>query len=234
MTDVDGFVARVAQPECVGYRLSDGGRVNLILLHPDIRWHSLERARAVVDGLVSMPRLWGLRRETVAQLRRVSADLARIAPLRPLYGADGPAVPDRAEDVRLPASARGLQGYQINFATERYDRVRAAARAQLGPPSGPGSLSRMTPPGSRGEVLEWAGEHTVAILRQHGPLDASGYLLVLTRAYLTLLAERPGTAEAPSPPSPLPRPNPTSHAWFLEIVESFAWARETAKAGPMP
>jgi hypothetical protein len=62
----------------------------------------------------------------------------------------------------------------------------------------------------------------------------SGYLVVLTRAYLTLLAERPGAPEAPPAPSLLPRPNPTSHAWFLEIVESFSWARETAKAGPMP
>ena len=55
VTDVEGLIARVAQPECVGYRFAEGLRVNLILLYPEIKWQRVRytmKNRKMSKGLV--------------------------------------------------------------------------------------------------------------------------------------------------------------------------------------
>ncbi len=216
VVDVEGFGARVAQPECVGYRFSAELQVNLILFYPEIKWHSLDRSRVVVDNLLSLRRMWALRREAVGALERFSARLAALSPLRELYGGGEPVFPDMAEDFHLPDAVRGLQGYQVNFPQYEYDSMKSALLSQLGPPT------RRASEAAGGEALEWIGDDTQAVLKG-GSANASGSFVVVTRWYVELLAERKKDVKSRFADRPL-----MSYPWVIQIVERFEWARDSA------
>src|SRR5262249_40321410 len=104
--DVDGYVALVLQPECVGYRFSDELTVNLILIFPDVKWHAIEQSRLVVDNLLAFRKMWGLDQQTVGYLERWSRVLDRRLRQRSLYGAQRPVVSDMAYGtLDLPEAA---------------------------------------------------------------------------------------------------------------------------------
>jgi hypothetical protein len=210
IADVEGYVAVVAQPECVGYRFAADLTVNLVLIYPEIKWHGLEQSRLVVENLLTLRTIWGLAPETTARLERWSAELDRLSRLRTLYGTDAPVFPDMAyHTFDLPEAGRGLQGYQINFRRDQYVTVKAALIRQLGAPT------RETDD----EVLEWLGDKTVAVMRERGNAAASGYFVVITRAYLDLV--KTGLAANVV----TRRSTPYSRPWFLQLVEGFDWAR---------
>jgi hypothetical protein len=215
VVDVEGYVARVAQPECVGYRFSAELRVNLILFYPEIKWHSLDRSRLVVDNLLSLRRIWGLHRETVADLERFSARLAALSPLRGLYGGGRPVFPDMSEAFQLPDSGRGLQGYQVTFPQHQYDAMKSALLSRLAPPT------RQTLETASGEVLEWTGNSTHSVLKTGGGADGSGYFFVVTKRCVNLPVEGERSPEM----GLALRPNLMSYPWFIQLVEGFEWAR---------
>jgi len=224
VADVGSYLARVAQPDCVGYRFSEHHRVNLILLYPDIKWRSFDQSRSLVDQLRSERRMWGLSRETVATLDRVSAQLAALAPLRRLHGADGPVFPDMGDAFDLPGHVRGLQGYQINFATAQYDAMRSRLVIELGRPT------RTSRHPVSGETLEWRDDSARATLKERGGADASGYLAVVTTRYLDFLAAQKGVTGDSTRPlaraATTLRPNVMSYPWFVQVFEWFDWARD--------
>ncbi len=229
IADVEGYVAVVAQPECVGYRFSSHLTVNLMLIYPDIKWHSLENSRLVVDNLLAFRHLWGLAPDTIARLERWSAELDRRSRLRMRYGTREPVFPDMAYGtLDLPEAARGLQGYQLNFRREQYVAMKAALMKGFGAPTRQshegGQAAAGTP--ATGEVLEWLGEGTVAVMKEHGRTAASGYFVILTRDYSELLTA------APAHDVPTQRPTPMSYPWFLQLVEGFEWARDRESPGP--
>ena len=223
IADVRGYVARVAQPECVGYRFADHLTVNLILIYPDVKWHDLEKSRLVVDNLIALRRIWGLAPETVIHLKRWSAELERRSRVRMRYGTEAPAFPDMAHyTFDLPEAAQGLQGYQINFPRDRYVTMKAALTKQFGPPTRQANEDGHTTSGASGagQVMEWLGERTVAVMKEHGSTAASGYFVIITRAYLELI--KTGLAADVV----AWRSTPFSYPWFLQMVERFDWARD--------
>ena len=212
IAEVEGVVARVAQTECLGYRFADGLVVDLFLLYPDIRWHSLEASRATVRNLLDHRRMWGLDRYTVTMLERWAAELKRRRALRARHGAQEPVLRDMAiGTLDLPPAARGLQGYQLSFPRAQYDAMRAVMASRLGPP---------TRDGSEAEAgnLEWQGERTIAKL-------TPDYFVVVTRDYAELL-------KGPAIPRRAEPPTPASYPWYLQLVEGFAWAQDTGFRGP--
>lgn len=232
VTDVEGVIARVAQPECVGYRVSDDLRVTLILLYPDVKWHRLEHAQVVVAPLVSDWRVWGLTRETADRLAGWLMQVNRLTHLRKVYGDHEPMFFDMGEFFDLPDSVRGLQGYQINFPHEQYAAMKSTLIRQLGPPATQTTDGESAAAGRRtaGEVLEWSGEMTIAVMREYGSRGLSGSFAIVTRRYRDFLRERKRViAEHKScvVGDPLLRQrNPSSYPWFLELVESFSWAQD--------
>ena len=210
IADVEGHIARVAQTECLGYRFSDRLTVNLTLLYPDIRWHSLDQSIVVVRSLLDLRRIWGLERRTVVLLERWAEELDLRHHLRARHGAQAPVYRDMGYDsLRLPETARGLRGYQLNFTREQHGAMRAVLTKGLGAPTRESGRPEM-------EVLEWRGERTLATLTRD-------YFVVVTREYAELL-------EAAAAASPAERPSPASYPWYLELVEGFGWARSPAPA----
>ena len=220
IADVEGYIALVAQPECVGYRFANDLTVNLLLLYPDVKWHALEKSRLVVDNLIALRRIWDLTPETVILLEGWSVELERRSRLLIRYGSEAPIFPDMAHHtLDLPEAGRGLQGYQINFPRERYVSMKAALTRRLGPPTRQTVEEGHTASGSSttGEVLEWLSERTVAVMKERGSAAASGYFVVITRAYLELI-KTGRAAEIITR-----RPTPYSYPWFLQLIESFGW-----------
>jgi len=208
IADVEGYIVRVAQTECLGYRFSDRLTVNLTLLYPDIRWHSLDQSSIVVRSLLELRRIWGLEHRTVVLLERWAEELDRRRDLRARHGAHPPVYRDMGyEALRLPEPARGLRGYQLSFAREQHGAMRTVLTKRLGAPTREGGRPEM-------EVLEWRGERTLATLTRD-------YFVVVTREYAELL-------EAAAAASPAERPSPASYPWYLELVEGFGWARSPA------
>ena len=210
IADVEGYIVRVAQTECLGYRFSEHVTVNLTLLYPEIRWHALEQSTVVVRSLLDLRRIWGLDLRTVVLLERWAQKLDRRRDLRAQYGAHAPVYRDLGyHSVRIPEAGRGLRGYQLSFTRERYETMRAMLTKDLGVPtreSGPTGL----------EVLKWRGDRTLATLTRD-------YFVVVTREYAALLEATPSAW-------PAERPTPVSYPWYLELVEGFWWARSPAPA----
>ncbi len=230
VTDVEGVIAEVVQPECVGYRLSDSLTVNLILLYPDMKWHRLKDARIALRTLSSDWPLWALTPTTADRLQRSLERIERLELRRRLYGDAEPAFPHMAEVFDLADPARGLQGYQINFPSDRYAIMKSALIGQLGPPTTQ-TMERTDATAPR-EVLEWSGERTVAVMKEYGSVDASGYFAIVTRDYRDLLSEykqvtAPNTRKNSSQrDARAARRNPSPYPWFLELIEAFSWAGE--------
>jgi|RhiMetdeSRZDD1v2_1073273.scaffolds.fasta_scaffold796677_2 hypothetical protein len=212
IADVEGFIVRVAQPECLGYRFAEGLTVNLYLLYPDIGRRSLDGSRVTVRSLLDHRRMWGLDLYAVEMLERWDAELRRRHDLRARHGACEPVLRGMAHGtLDLPAEARGLQGYQLSFSRTQYDAMRVALLQRLGPPRREGE-------GEYTEGLEWRGERTIARLMPD-------YFVVVTRAYAALLDA------LPIPPRAEP-PALASYPWYLQLVEGFAWARNSGFRGP--
>jgi hypothetical protein len=226
--DVEGVIARVAQPECVGYRFSDDLVVTLILLYPEIKWRRLDEARSVVRLLSSDPALWRLNREVAGQLEAWSSQLGWLANARAAYGEGDPVFRDMADVFDLASSMRGLQGYQLNFPRRQYAAMKSALVRQLGPPLQERLESMGGAPGLV-QVLEWGWERTVAIMREAGDVESSGYFAIVTRDYRALLTEHERVAARRrvngETAGPVLWRNPSSYRWFLEVVEEFSWAK---------
>ncbi len=110
--------------------------------------------------------------------------------LRRLNGEDGQLFPDMAERrQQIPATMYGLQAYQINFAHEYFGQIRAATLSRFGPPTTNVTEALQSLGGAtfKGDRMMWAGENTIAILREYGGTIRSGYLAVTTRAYFDAL-----------------------------------------------
>jgi hypothetical protein len=219
VADVDGMVVRAVQPECVGYRFSDEQTVNLILLYPEIRWHRLEESRTVVRTLLALPKVWGLGPATVDHLETARASLDRLARQRRRYGDDAPILPDRGHLIARTGALDGLQGYQLNFQDGGYAAMRSVALARLGRPTRQTTGRISSPDGDlvTTEVLEWSGERTLAVLREHGAAGAGGYLAVATRAYASTVGDCALPGRRPD--------NALSYPWVLMVIEGFGWAR---------
>jgi hypothetical protein len=220
VADVEGQIARVVQPECVGYRLPDGQRVTLMLFYPEIKRHRLEDCKVVVRTLLALPRVWGLTAATVDRLRTALAEIERLDRLRKRFGDGPPVFSDLGHLLVRPDGLDGLQGYQLNFRPDVYATLRSAALAQLGPPmlTATGWVSSEDGFLVAGEVLEWSGERTLAVLREHGPRGPGGHFTVVTRAYRDAVTAARVAGRRPE--------NPMSYPWFLELIEGFAWARD--------
>lgn len=238
IAEIHGYLARVAQPECVGYRLWNQYPMTLILIYRDIPWHSLDSSRRVVDNLLASRGVWGLAPTTVDRLGSWAVELERLARLRRLYGDDPPvlppisairAVPHAVPGVKgyqiraLPPATRGLQGYQINFSHEHHAALKSALRTWLGTPTRETRLKRAAHHASPlAEVQEWRGNGTVAKLQEIGSNSGSGYFVIVTEAYLALLNEEahPRGARAPTP-ALASRPPPVFSPWILGVLERF-------------
>ena len=251
IAEIDGYLALVAQPECVGYELWGRHRVTLILIYRNVPWHPLDTSRRLVDSLLASPRLWGLTPENVARLESWSVKLDRLARLRALHGGEAPVFPHitdigplpdpvpgtRGYRVRaLPPATQGLQGYQVNFPHKDYGALRSALRAELGAPTREAPRGDEIAGGSSraGEVLEWSGDRTVAILAEHGRSGESGYFVTVTREYLRLVTEQHDAVGAtgrrmPIFPSPV---GPGSYPWVLEVMESIHWTEGLPRDTP--
>jgi hypothetical protein len=231
VTDIEGVIARVAQPECVGYRFSEQLTVNLILLYPEIRWHRLDRARAVLRMLLSDAEMWRLEREVAGELEAWSVQLGWLAAARTAYGEDGPVFRDMAAVFDLADSMRGLQGYQLNFPRKQYAAVRSTLVRQFGPPARERIESRDDAVDDAGvvEVLEWDWDRTVAVMRESGDAATSGYFVIVTRDYRDLITEYERAAARRRADGEVTQPvlwrNPSSYRWFLQVLESFNWAK---------
>lgn len=219
VANVEGMIARVAQPECVGYRLSAEQTVNLILFYPEIRWHRLAEARAALRPLVELPRAWGLEPTSAERLAAWLRRLERLSRLRAAYGDDPPAFPDLGHFLVLPPAAQGLQGYQLNFPWTDYERVKSLIIHRLGPPTRT-TMRVVSAVGemATGEVLEWAGEQTTAALKEYGGGGPSGHFVVVTRAYRAVITGGAASGRRAS--------HVVSYPWFLELIEGFRWARD--------
>ncbi len=210
IADVEGYIVRVAQTECLGYRFAKQVTVNLTLLYPEIRWHALEQSTVVVRSLLDLRRIWGLDLRTVVLLARWAEELDRRRDLRARYGAHAPVYRDMGyHSVGIPEAGRGLRGYQLSFAREQYGAIRAILTKGLGAPTHQSGRLEM-------EVLEWHGERALATLTRD-------YFVVITREYAALLEATPSVF-------PAERPYPASYPWYLELVEGFGWARSPAPA----
>jgi hypothetical protein len=219
VADVEGIVARVGQPECVGYRFSEAQTVNLILLYPEIRWHRLEDSRTVVRTLLALPKVWGLGPATIDHLETARVSLEHLARRRRLYGDDAPIFPDRGHLIARTGALEGLQGYQLNFQDGGYAEMRSAALARLGRPTRQATGWISSPDGDlvTSEVLEWSRERTLAVLKEHGAAGAGGYLAVVTRAYAGTIGDYAPAGRRPD--------NALSYPWVLAVIEGFGWAR---------
>jgi hypothetical protein len=233
VTDVEGLIARVAQPECVGYQFADELTVNQILLYPEIKWHRLDQARAVLRTLLSCPEVWGLKREVAEQLETWSARLDRLAGARTAHGEDGPVFRDMAERLfDLADPMRGLQGYQVSFPREQYAAMKSVLVQQFGPPTNERLEWTSLPVGGAGvgHVLEWSWERAVAVMRDSGGTGRSGYFAIVTRDYRDLVVDRERAAARSREDEVRTRPvfwrNPRSYPWFLELLEGFEWAND--------
>jgi hypothetical protein len=214
VADIEGYVALVAQPECVGYRLSERQRVTLILFYAEIKWHAPDSARRIVTTLLAHRRLWGLRWEAAARLESVAEGLDALAAARRHHGPAPPIVPELHTGA-FPTETDGLQGYQMNFASAGYDAVQSTVARELGP------ATERASDAVGGETLTWVGPRTLAILSERGQGGASGYFVIVTTEYLRALSAR--TAR---PPGIALWANPMSRPGVLEIVEWFDWARD--------
>lgn len=235
IVDVEGYIARVVQPECVGYRLADDLTVTLILVYPEIRWHAIEQSSRLIRTLLQGWRMWGLTPQTAARLDRALPRIERLVQLRARYGAEPALVPDMADHMDPPGAARGLQGYQINFPSDKYATMRALLLSRLGPP-----VRRSE--GVGGELFEWVDDTTVAVMREPGAFADSGYFLILTRAYydmlrgpLRTLAElTDDRARGIRSVTPRHHPwrSPMAYRWVLEPLASFEWAQDPVVETP--
>lgn len=244
IAEVHGYLARVAQPECVGYRLWNRYPVTLILIYRDIPWHSLDSSRRVVDNLLASRGVWGLTPTTVDRLGSWAVALERLARLRRVYGDDPPVLPQisairpvphavpgvKGYQVRaLPPATRGLQGYQINFSHEHYAALKSALRTRLGTPTREPHFDRVAHQTSRlGGVQEWRGNGTVATLQGAGSNGGFGHFLIVTEAYLALLNEdahsRGARASMPALASWAAFMSPP---WILDVLERFDSVRDS-------
>jgi hypothetical protein len=219
VADVEGVIGRVIQPECVGYRFSNEQTVNLILLYPEIKWHRLEDSRTVVRTLLAHPKVWGLDPAAVDRLETARASLDRLERLRGLYGAEAPIFPDSGHLLAGSGVLGGLQGYQLNFQEGGYAAMRASALSRLGQPTRQSSRWVSSSDGDlvTSEVLEWSGERTLAVLKEHGLTGPGGFLAVVTRAYHSTLGECAPAGRRPD--------HAVSYPWFMGVIEGFGWAR---------
>jgi hypothetical protein len=57
----------------------------------------------------------------------------------------------------------------------------------------------------------------VAVMKERGSTAASGYFVVITRAYLELIKTGRAVEIITR------RPTPDSYPWFLQLIENFGW-----------
>jgi hypothetical protein len=97
--------------------------------------------------------------------------------------------------------------------------MRSAALVRLGRPTRrtTGWVSSSDGDLVTSETLEWSGERTLAVLKEHGAAGPGGYLAVVTRAYASAVGDC-------APPGRRPD-NALSYPWVLAVIEGFGWAR---------